>query len=255
MATAESVQKASGGKKETSTFWKYLTWSFASPETLKNCEQKILSYIKRPLRFFNVNLENGNKIWTLTAAPKDATDKIPLVLLHGMGSALGFWVMNLDEVGQDRPVHAIDILGFGRSSRTKLTGDAMDVEKQMVRSIEKWRQAMGLEKMILLGHSMGGYLAASYAIDYPDRIQHLIFADAWGFPEPSDKQEYTKFMPRWVQVVERVFKPNPMIGIRAAGPWGPHVSLQEINIGKSNNFPSKNLLVHQKNPLRHCQQV
>ncbi|XP_047741669.1 1-acylglycerol-3-phosphate O-acyltransferase ABHD5-like [Hyalella azteca] len=66
-------------------------------------------------------------------------------------------------------VYAIDILGFGRSSRPKFDSDAVKAEKQFITSIESWRKAMGLDKFILLGHSFGGFLAASYAIKYPER--------------------------------------------------------------------------------------
>lgn len=45
----------------------------------------------------------------------------------------------------------------------------MIAEKQLVRSIEEWRREMNIDNMILLGHSMGGFLATSYTISYPER--------------------------------------------------------------------------------------
>lgn len=97
-------------------------------------------------------------------------------------------------------------------------------EKQFVHSIEEWRKEANVQKMILLGHSMGGFLGCSYALTYPDRVQHLILADPWGFPEkPADVN--TKYnVPIWVKAIAYAVTPlNPLWALRAAGPWGQWV--------------------------------
>lgn len=95
--------------------------------------------------------------------------KTPLVMVHGFGGGVGLWIRNLDPLCRSRPVMAFDLLGFGRSSRPPFPLDAAQAEEKSVVSIEHWRRALGLERMILLGHSLGGYLATSYAIQYPER--------------------------------------------------------------------------------------
>ena len=59
------------------------------------------------------------------------------------------------------------LLGFGRSSRPYFSSDAMEAKRELVNSIEEWRKEMNLEEFALLGHSMGGFLATSYAIRFP----------------------------------------------------------------------------------------
>lgn len=122
-----------------------------------------------------VTLPNQNRIWTLKVTnktsrkPTNPAAQTPLVMVHGFGGGVGLWIRNLDALSQSRPVYAFDLLGFGRSSRPSFPSDASLAEEQFVSSIEQWRQSLGLERMILLGHSLGGYLATSYTLQYPER--------------------------------------------------------------------------------------
>ncbi|XP_076018265.1 (Lyso)-N-acylphosphatidylethanolamine lipase isoform X2 [Genypterus blacodes] len=216
---------------------------------LKTAEAKILSCIQNDLWARFVTLPNQGRIWTLSLASKvvrkpaaqghsSPTHKTPLVMVHGFGGGVGLWIRNLDALSRSRPVHAFDLLGFGRSSRPYFPSDPAKAEKQFVQSIEEWRQSVGLEDMILLGHSLGGYLATSYAIQYPSRVSHLILVDPWGFPEQPNEDNQTQPQgqghsqgtelvkrpppPRWVKAIVAVMSLfNPLAVIRAAGPLGP----------------------------------
>lgn len=90
-------------------------------------------------------------------------------MVHGFGGGVGLWIRNLEALSRSRPVYAFDLLGFGRSSRPSFPSDAEKAEEKFIESIEQWRQTVGVENMVLLGHSLGGYLATSYAIQYPSR--------------------------------------------------------------------------------------
>jgi abhydrolase domain-containing protein 5 len=49
-----------------------------------------------------------------------------------------------------------------------------EAEDFFLDSLAAWRKEMKMPKMILMGHSLGGYLAATYALRYPEDVEHLI---------------------------------------------------------------------------------
>lgn len=193
-------------------------WKQTSSEELVEVDQKILGSLPCVAEQKMVGIGEDQHLWTIKCNP--SSSGTPLVLIHGMGGGVGLWSMNLDALSQSRPVYAFDLLGFGRSSRPAFSADPVEAEEKFVDSIEAFRKQMGLNKFILLGHSLGGYLSASYALRYPEHIQHLILADPWGMNEkPADGRRSIPFAFRVIVGIVSHF--NPMAAIRALGPWGP----------------------------------
>ncbi|EDW37120.1 GL25694 [Drosophila persimilis] len=163
-----------------------LVWSLSSDQKLREAEKELLEHLVTPCQKFYVDIGGvvgkSDRIWTLAMSTEDRKH-VPLVALHGRGSGLGSWLLNLDVLASQRPVYAIDMLGFGRSSRPMFSAKADICDMQMVLALEGWREQMNLPQMILLGHCLGSFVAVSYALAYPDRVKHLILAEPWGFKE------------------------------------------------------------------------
>uniref|UniRef100_A0A8C6XWX3 1-acylglycerol-3-phosphate O-acyltransferase ABHD5 n=1 Tax=Naja naja TaxID=35670 RepID=A0A8C6XWX3_NAJNA len=195
-------------------------WCPTSLVHLKDAEEKILKCITSTYSKQYVYLSNGNKIWTLTF-PQNLSQKTPLVLLHGFGGGVGLWALNFEDLCENRTVYAFDFLGFGRSSRPQFDTDAEVAENQFVESVEEWRRKIGLDRMILLGHNLGGFLAAAYSLKYPSRVKHLLLVEPWGFPERPSNAEHERTIPIWIKALGAILSPfNPLAGLRIAGPFG-----------------------------------
>jgi len=115
-----------------------------------------------------------------------------LVILHGYGAGLGFFYKNFETLSRPHGWHlyALDMLGMGRSTRPPFKIHAKSREDQIreaedwfIDSLEEWRKKKNIDKMTLVGHSMGGYMAVCYALKYPGRLNKLILASPVGIPE------------------------------------------------------------------------
>jgi cardiolipin-specific phospholipase len=115
-----------------------------------------------------------------------------LVMVHGYGAGLGFFYKNFEPLSraQGWKLYALDMLGYGNSTRPNFRIHAKDPKEKIaeaegwfIDALEEWRKIRNIEKFTLLGHSLGGYLAVSYALKYPGRLNKLILASPVGIPE------------------------------------------------------------------------
>ncbi len=105
--------------------------------------------------------------------------KQTVVFIHGLGSYLKFWRYQLDEfAARGYRVIAIDMVGYGKSSKPAsfpYTMEAMgDVVRELLKQIE-------VTKPVLVGHSMGGQIATSFAIRYPAEVAAVVLTAPAGF--------------------------------------------------------------------------
>lgn len=163
-----------------------------SSELHFQAEQKLLQkYIKTPYIQRYVDLDNGLRINTIASSDNDFEEggiiknkKPPLVLVHGWGAGGALFAKNFDQLAQHYTVYCIDMVGFGRSSHPKYTGNnPEDAVSFFEQPFHDWIQKMGLKNYSLIGHSFGGFLVCHYAMRYPNDISKLYLVAPVGIAE------------------------------------------------------------------------
>lgn len=102
----------------------------------------------------------------------------PLMIVHGgPGASHDYFLPYLLPLARHNKVIFIDERGSGRSE--KLEDPAGYTVENMVEDVEAVRQALGLGKISLLGHSYGGVLAQAYALKYQRNLSHLILGSTF----------------------------------------------------------------------------
>ncbi|WP_351228616.1 alpha/beta hydrolase [Streptomyces sp. NPDC002133] len=97
---------------------------------------------------------------------------VPLVLLHHVTAVLDDWdPAVLDGLATERRVIAVDLRGVGRSG-----GTTPDNFEAMADDVAAFLDALGLDKVDLLGFSLGGIVAQVTTLRYPDRVRRIVLA-------------------------------------------------------------------------------
>jgi pimeloyl-ACP methyl ester carboxylesterase len=128
-----------------------------------------------------VEIASGVEVHLRDEGPRDGE---PIVLLHGSNADLHTWEPWVEELSKTRRVVSFDQVGHGLTgpdpehdySRANFTADIAEV-----------LDALGIERAIIGGNSMGGKHALSFAVSYPERTSGLILVDGSGAPMPDEE--------------------------------------------------------------------
>ncbi|MEG4807578.1 alpha/beta hydrolase [Microcoleus sp. F8-D3] len=117
-----------------------------------------------PLRNSRVKLSVGQIFWHEVGQGPN------LVFLHGSWHDSSQWLQTIEHLSPYYQCFAPDLLGFGDSERPNLHY-SIDLE---VECLAQYLDTLNLRQVYLIAHSVGGWVATSYAIKYPDRVQGLV---------------------------------------------------------------------------------
>jgi len=134
--------------------------------------------------------------YTHLAQTAQTRDETPFLLLHGAGASLEQWRENLTALAAERPVYAMDLLGFGRSQ--KIAGE-LNTSLWVEQVADFWRIFLG-RPMILMGHSLGALVALQAATQHPEQVARLVMLTL-----PAARQELGGSAAKVGAVVERWF--------------------------------------------------
>lgn len=118
-----------------------------------------------PLQFEEIDLPTGVR---LRYAEQGDPSGLPVILLHGYGDSWYSWSRVLPLLASDLRVFALDQRGHGQSSRA-----ARYQLDDMAADVIAFMDALGLERAVLVGHSMGSFVAQRAAVAAPGRVAGL----------------------------------------------------------------------------------
>jgi len=159
-------------------------WVPVSRKEALEAEIGLFNLSRAPLHVYDVDIDKDVKLHTVEGGSNHSTT---VVCTAGYGAGLGFFFRNYRNLTSRYHVYAVDLLGWGLSSRPpwpKNVSSFSEAENFFVESLEKWRKKVNLTTpFILLGHSFGGYLATAYASRFEDNVQKLLLAGPAGINE------------------------------------------------------------------------
>lgn len=137
----------------------------------------------------------------------------PMILLHGPGEFAGTWMRVIPELAKTYRVIAPDLPGHGKSD---WPSEGLDADRVM-----SWLDELIGETCdqppILVGHLLGGAIAARFAASYPEKLAALVLVDSYGlaklWPSPKFSIALAKFIIRPTVGTQRAMMDRCMVDL------------------------------------------
>lgn len=133
----------------------------------------------------------------------------PVLLVHGIAASVVDWHLNIGALAEHFAVTAIDLPGFGDSDIPPHGLGIADI----LPFLDAFLNALAIERVTLVGNSMGGLICGHYAIARPQRVDRLLMIDPAGLARDISVHFRLLTLPG---LGEWVLRPNPNAGTIAA---------------------------------------
>jgi pimeloyl-ACP methyl ester carboxylesterase len=94
----------------------------------------------------------------------------PVILLHGWLGSWGLWQETMTYLGRYYRTYALDFWGFGESGKKRQSYAVQD----FVSLVDQFMDSLGIHRAPLVGHSMGGTVSLSVAVQFPQRVSKVV---------------------------------------------------------------------------------
>jgi pimeloyl-ACP methyl ester carboxylesterase len=99
-----------------------------------------------------------------------------VILLHGLGASADIWIHNVIPLARQHRVYVPDLPGFGESENPGSSFSPLDYAL----FLDNFMGQLGIDRADLVGQSLGGGVALSFVLKFPDRVKKLVLVDSAG---------------------------------------------------------------------------
>ena len=132
----------------------------------------------------------------------EPTGRAPILLSHGFSASARMWDRNIEALSRERAVLRWDMRGHARSSAP--ADPAQYGLELSVQDMLELLDAIGAERAVLCGMSLGGYLSLAFHARHPERVAALVLVDTGpGFRREEPREEWNVAAERTAAALER----------------------------------------------------
>lgn len=167
-------------------------------------------YLQSPADMIDVAVNDSTvRLDVRDSGPRDAP---AVILLHGFGSSLHTWETWAGPLSSDHRVIRFDLPGCGLSPPDP-TGDYSD--ERSVALLIALMDELGVRRVTVVGNSMGGRIAWTFASEHPERVDRLVLISPDGFASPGFEYGRKPDIPMTAQAMRFVL-PKPLVKMSLA---------------------------------------
>jgi pimeloyl-ACP methyl ester carboxylesterase len=119
-----------------------------------------------------------------TQNKKIVAQEICLVLLHGFCENLHFWDYFVATISHI-PIICIDLPGFGKSPQIESLKNIENIAQEVYQTLHN----LQVEQYIVVGHSLGGYVALALAEKYPQSLRGIALLNSTAYADSEEKKQ------------------------------------------------------------------